>query len=77
MGAYTIETHALVKCYGEQKSVHALDLHIRPGRIYGLLGRNEAARTTAMRMLLGLSQPTSAPRVISRWSRFFLSPSAQ
>ena len=34
-------------------------IHVKKGRIYGLLGRNGAGKTTTMRMLLGLTAPTS------------------
>lgn len=54
-----IETHGLTKRYGEQVSVENLNLHVRPGRIYGLLGRNGAGKTTTMRMLLGLTAPSA------------------
>ena len=54
-----IETHGLTKRYGEQISVENLNLHVRPGRIYGLLGRNGAGKTTTMRMLLGLTAPSA------------------
>ena len=54
-----IETKVLTKRYGEQVSVSNLDLHVRKGRIYGLLGRNGAGKTTTMKMLLGLTTPTS------------------
>ncbi len=54
-----IETKGLTKRYGEQVSVSNLDLHVRKGRIYGLLGRNGAGKTTTMKMLLGLTAPTS------------------
>ena len=50
-----IQTKGLTKRYGEQTSVNDLDLHVKPGRIYGLLGRNGAGKTTTMRMLLGLT----------------------
>ena len=36
-----------------------LNIHVRKGRIYGLLGRNGAGKTTTMRMILGLTAPTS------------------
>ena len=36
-----------------------LNLHVKRGRIYGLLGRNGAGKTTTMKMLLGLTKPTS------------------
>ncbi len=54
-----IETNGLTKRYGEQHSVENLSLHVRPGRIYGLLGRNGAGKTTTMRMLLGLTAPSA------------------
>lgn len=59
MGNYIIETRGLTKKYGNQTSVSNLNIHVKKGRIYGLLGRNDAGKTTTMRMLLGLTQPTS------------------
>ena len=59
MSKYVIETKNLTKQYGTQKSVADLNIHVRQGRIYGLLGRNGAGTTTTMKMLLGLTQPTS------------------
>lgn len=61
---YIIETHGLTKQYGTQKSVSDLSIHVKKGRIYGLLGRNGAGKTTAMKMLLGLTAPTSGKAVI-------------
>lgn len=57
-GNYVIETKNLTKQYGTQKSVANLNIHVQKGRIYGLLGRNGAGKTT-MKMLLGLTKPTS------------------
>lgn len=59
MDNYIIETKNLTKEYGTQKSVANLNLHVQKGRIYGLLGRNGAGKTTTMKMLLGLTVPTS------------------
>ncbi len=59
MSDIIIETTGLTKVYGAQKSVVDLNLHVRRGRIYGLLGRNGAGKTTTMKMLLSLTQPTS------------------
>ena len=56
---YIIETKNLTKQYGSQKSVADLNIHVKRGRIYGLLGRNGAGKTTTMKMLLGLTKPTS------------------
>ncbi|MDE7351465.1 MAG: ATP-binding cassette domain-containing protein [Acetatifactor sp.] len=58
MSNYIIETKNLAKTYGRVKSVADMNIHIRKGRIYGLLGRNGAGKTTAMKMLLGLTKPT-------------------
>lgn len=59
MNEYMIETKNLTKQYGTQKSVTDLDIHVQKGKIYGLLGRNGAGMTTTMKMLLGLTRPTS------------------
>lgn len=59
MSDYIIETHDLTKKYGNQVSVSNLNIHVKKGRIYGLLGRNGAGKTTTMRMLLGLTTPTT------------------
>ena len=59
MSDTVIETCNLTKRYGEQTSVSNLSIHVRKGRIYGLLGRNGAGKTTTMRMLLGLTAPSS------------------
>lgn len=59
MNQYIIETKELTKQYGAQKSVANLSIHVQRGRIYGLLGRNGAGKTTTMKMLLGLTDPTS------------------
>lgn len=59
MSKYIIETDHLTKQYKEQASVSQLSIHVKKGRIYGLLGRNGAGKTTTMKMLLGLTKPTS------------------
>ena len=59
MSDYLIETKQLTKIYGEQAAVKNINLHVKRGKIYGLLGRNGAGTTTTMKMLLGLTQPTS------------------
>ena len=59
MKEFVIETRKLTKCYGEQTVVKEVDLHVRKGEIYGLLGRNGAGKTTLMKMILGLTPETS------------------
>lgn len=67
MNTYVIETRGLTKKYGEQNSVSNLSIHVKKGRIYGLLGRNGAGKTTTMRMLLGLTAPSSGE--VKIWGR--------
>ena len=59
MSDLVIETKKLTKIYGEQTAVNSVNLHVKPGRIYGLLGRNGAGKTTIMKMILGLTDITS------------------
>lgn len=56
---HIIETEHLTKQYSATRSVDNLSIHAAKGRIYGLLGRNGAGKTTTMKMLLGLTKPTS------------------
>ncbi len=59
MNEYVIETKKLTKTYGKQTVVNAASIHVKRGRIYGLLGRNGAGKTTIMKMILGLTPITS------------------
>ena len=59
MNDFVIETKQLTKIYGEQTAVSKVNLHVKKGRIYGLLGRNGAGKTTIMKMVLGLTSITS------------------
>ena len=57
--AYIMETDKLTKVYGKKAAAKDIDIKIREGEIYGLIGRNGAGKTTIMRMISGLSNPTS------------------
>lgn len=59
MESFIIETKQLTKKYKGELAVSNVNLHIKKGSIYGLLGRNGAGKTTLMKMLLGLTSPTS------------------
>ncbi|WP_416454951.1 ATP-binding cassette domain-containing protein [Streptococcus thermophilus] len=48
-------TDKLTKKYGSQTAVNNVSLNVKKGRIYGLLGRNGAGKTTIMKMILGLT----------------------
>jgi ABC-2 type transport system ATP-binding protein len=65
-----VETRNLTKVYrdfwGRQKvrALKALDLEVRRGEIFGLLGPNGSGKTTTMKLLLGLLFPTSGQALV-------------
>lgn len=68
-----IETHALVKRYGDVTAVDGLSLHVARGEIYAFLGLNGAGKTTTVRLLLGMVRPTSGEvTVLGKQIRFGL-----
>jgi ABC-2 type transport system ATP-binding protein len=54
-----IEIVNLSKRYGDFTAVHDLSLRVQPGEIFGFLGPNGAGKTTTIRILAGLSLPSS------------------
>jgi ABC-2 type transport system ATP-binding protein len=54
-----IRCRALVKKYGKQTAVDAIDLDVARGECFGLLGPNGAGKTTTVEMLEGLNRPNS------------------
>lgn len=56
---YILTTNALTKKYGHYKASNEISIHVQRGDIYGLIGRNGAGKTTLMKMIGGLSHPTS------------------
>ena len=54
-----IEVKDLTKTFGTFTAVSHITFSVRKGEIFGFLGANGAGKTTAMRMLCGLSKPTS------------------
>ena len=54
-----IEASGLVKTFGETRAVDGVDLAVRPGMVYGLLGPNGDGKTTTIRMLATLFPPDS------------------
>ncbi len=60
-----ISTNKLTKRFGQFIAVNAIDLEIYEGEIFGFLGANGAGKTTAMRMLCGLSLPSSGEATIA------------
>lgn len=54
-----IQVNKLTKRFGDFTAVDDISFHVCKGEIFGFLGANGAGKTTAMRMLCGLSKPTS------------------
>ena len=54
-----IETHALTRRFGAHTAVDGLDLTVRQGELFALLGVNGAGKTTTIKMLSCLTAPTS------------------
>ena len=59
MSATVLRTRDLTKRYGDHAAVQAMSIRLERGRIYGLIGRNGAGKTTLMRLISGLSVPSS------------------
>ncbi|WP_114314044.1 ABC transporter ATP-binding protein [Thermus caldifontis] len=53
-----IQTHGLTKRYGRVVAVEDLNLEVKEGEVFGLLGPNGSGKTTTILMLLGLTEPT-------------------
>jgi ABC-2 type transport system ATP-binding protein len=62
-GPAVVTTH-LRKMFGSLVAVESLDLEIKRGEVFGLLGPNGSGKTTTIRMLTGLMQPTSGDATV-------------
>lgn len=61
---YGIVTKGLRKVFGSLVAIEGLDLEVRRGEIFGLLGPNGSGKTTAIRMLTGLLPPTAGSATV-------------
>jgi len=57
-GQMAIDAQNLTKRFGDFTAVKGINLNVKYGEIYGLLGANGAGKTTAIKMLCGLLEPT-------------------
>lgn len=53
-----IQIHNLTKTFGDFKAVDGISLEVKKGEIFGFLGANGAGKTTAIKILCGLSKPS-------------------
>jgi ABC-2 type transport system ATP-binding protein len=60
-----IKVERLTKRFGDFTAVDAISFEVAAGEIFGFLGANGAGKTTAMRMLCGLSRPTSGRATVA------------
>ena len=60
-----ITTDKLTKTFGNFTAVNAISFDVYKGEIFGFLGANGAGKTTAIRMLCGLSKPTSGSGTVA------------
>ena len=59
-----IKTEALTKSYGGTIALRELDLEVRKGEVFGLLGPNGSGKTTMIRLILGLLRATSGQALV-------------
>lgn len=61
----SIQAQDLTKQFGDFTAVNAISFEVKQGEIFGFLGANGAGKTTAIKMLIGLSHPTSGSATIA------------
>lgn len=59
MNKHILKTNNLTKSYKGFNAIHDVSVSLEPGRIYGLIGRNGAGKSTFMKLVTGLAFPTS------------------
>lgn len=60
-----IEVKNLTKSFGSFTAVKSISFEVNKGEIFGFLGANGAGKTTAMKMLIGISKPTSGEAMVA------------
>ena len=65
MAETVLETKDLTKCYGDFIALDNLSIHVDRGQILGFIGPNGAGKTTTIKILVGLSLPTSGTATIA------------
>lgn len=55
---YVLRTYDLTKAFGRHRAVDHVSMNVRKGDIFGFIGKNGAGKTTFMKMVAGLANPT-------------------
>ncbi len=67
-GNYIVEVENLTKKFGSFIAVDNISFKVKKGEIFGFLGANGAGKTTAMKMLTGLLNPSSGKAIVAGWN---------
>ena len=65
-----IQVSDLTKKYGDFYAVNNISFEVKKGEIFGFLGANGAGKTTAMKMLIGISKPSSGEATVAGFNVF-------
>jgi len=65
-GTLAVDTHQLVRQFGEHPALNGLDLRIRRREFVALLGKSGSGKTTLLRLLAGLDTPDSGELLVPR-----------
>ncbi|MDR3628442.1 MAG: ABC transporter ATP-binding protein [Ignavibacteriaceae bacterium] len=65
---YSIEVNKLTKVFGKFVAVNGISFNVNQGEIFGFLGANGAGKSTAIRMLCGILEPTSGDAILGGYS---------
>ena len=60
-----ISVRNLSKVFGDFTAVNTISFDVKKGEIFGFLGANGAGKTTAMKMLIGISKPSSGEAIVA------------
>lgn len=63
-----IEVNNLTKMFGSFKAVNEVSFSVKQGEIFGFLGANGAGKSTTIRMLIGILEPTSGDAMVGGYS---------
>ena len=60
-----IQVENLTKLFGDFAAVNQISFQVKAGEIFGFLGANGAGKTTAIKMLIGISSPSSGAATVA------------